>query len=375
MKRDFYKTHLGYVAAMLSAACLSLTACGGKTPAPENTPEPTKSAEVTNTPEPTVEPTIEPTVAPMATTAPTKAPTKVPTPTKAPEPLEDCIFNGNEEITMENIEILEKCPAELQKKNADVTYGEIVKTTYFANSIQKDKRVIILLPAGYTTEKKYPVLYVLHGIFGNETSMIGDGNSGFRILLGNMIAQGMAKDMIVVFPHMYSSATKADCTAIDEENTRAYDHFVVELAEDLMPFMEANYSVLTGKENTAVAGFSMGGRETLSIAFARPDLVGYACGISSAPGMVPGKDHFMDHPGMFTEDQIKFAAGEAPYLLMNCSGDKDSVVGKFPLSYHELMVKNGVSHVWWEIKGSDHGEPAISSGLYNFCKYVFQKEQ
>ena len=361
-------------AAAVFGTCISLCACGGKTePTAQNTPVPTKeaqdvtgaSAELTKVPEPTKE--AEP------TKEPTKAPTKAPTP--IPAPLENCIFNMNEENTMDNIEILELCPAELLKKNAEVTYGEIVKTSYFAKSINREKKLIVLLPAGYTPEKKYPVLYVLHGIFGNETSMIGDGNSGFRIMLGNMIAQGLAKDMIVVFPHMYSSATKPDCTGIDEENTKAYDHFVVELAEDLMPFMEENYSILTGRENTAIAGFSMGGRETLSITFARPDLVGYACGISSAPGMVPGKDHFMDHPGMFTEDQIKFASeAEAPYILFNCAGDKDSVVGKFPLSYHELMVKNGVSHVWWEIKGSDHGDPAISSGLYNFCKYVFTKE-
>ena len=267
------------------------------------------------------------------------------------------------------------CPEDLLVKNPKTTYGRLIHTTYYSKTCEKERGVNILLPAGYTEEKKYPVLYVLHGIFGDEYSMVGDGKSGIPVTIGNMINNGLAKEMIVVFPYMYASKTQDKCTAIDVENVLAYDNFVNDLAEDLMPFMAEHYSLAEGKENTAVAGFSMGGRETLSIAFARPDLVGYACGISSAPGMVPGKDHFMDHPGMFTEDQIKFAAGEAPYLLMNCSGDKDSVVGKFPLSYHELMVKNGVSHVWWEIKGSDHGEPAISSGLYNFCKYVFQKEQ
>ena len=60
---------------------------------------------------------------------------------------------------------------------------------------------------------------------------------------------------------------------------------------------------------------------------------------------------------------------------MICSGDKDSVVGKFPLSYHNILNANGVNHIWWEIPGSDHGDPAISSGLYNFCKSIFKTEQ
>lgn len=360
---------------VLFCACLCFGACnaGGEKPA-TNTPEPTK--EAVSTPEPTKEAvnTPEPTKEVTATPKATNTPKPTPEPTKAPEPLTNVTYNMKEEDMMRNVEILEKCPAELTKKDASVTYGEIVKTTYYAKTIEREKRVIILLPPNYTEEKKYPVMYVLHGVFGNETHMIGDGNSGIRIMLGNMIAQGMTKEMIVVFPHMYSSATQPDCTAIDHENMAAYDHFVKEeLPKDLMPFIEENYSIATGRENTAVAGFSMGGRETLSMVFEHPELVGYVCGISSAPGMVPGKDSFLDHKGMFTEDQIQFSSEEeVPYLLMCCSGDRDSVVGKFPLSYHELMEKNGVAHVWWEIKGSDHGEPAISSGLYNFCKYVFQ---
>lgn len=273
---------------------------------------------------------------------------------------------------MDKVEIEITMPSDLAKKRSDVGYGELTKKTYYSTTCEKDRKVNILLPDGYTTDKKYPVMYVLHGIFGTEDSMT---DSGTNIItpIGNMIADSIAKEMIVVFPYMYASKTQDACTAIDVPNTEAYDNFVNDLVDDLMPFMEENYSVATGRENTAVVGFSMGGREALAIGIAKPDLFGYVCGIAPAPGLVPGKDWAMEHPGTYTEDEAKFDK-IMPTMFMVCSGDKDSVVGTFPKSYHELFDKNEVTHLWYEIPGSDHGNPAIQSGIYNFCKYVFTAE-
>lgn len=263
------------------------------------------------------------------------------------------------------------CPTTYQVKKVDVEYGKIVRTSYYSTTCEKDRNVMVLLPDGYTEEKEYPVLYVLHGIFGNETSMLGDGNSGLRVTVGNLMAKGLAEDMILVFPYMYASKTKDACTAIDAENMAAYDNFINDLVTDLMPFMKETYSVAEGKENTAIIGFSMGGRESLAIGFARPDLFGYVGAIAPAPGLTPGQDWATVHPGQYAEEELVFTE-ESPYLLMICSGDKDSVVGTFPLSYHNILLTNQVDHIWWEIPGSDHGEPAITSGIYNFCKTIFK---
>ncbi len=281
---------------------------------------------------------------------------------------------GEESAPVEvNIEI--QCPTEYLVNSVKVNYGKIVKTSYYSTTCEKDRNVIVLLPDGYTEEKEYPVLYVLHGIFGDETSMIGDGNSGIRITVGNMIAKGAAEEMIVVFPYMYASKTQDVCTAIDLANTAAYDNFVNDLADDLMPFLKENYSVASGRENTAIIGFSMGGRESLAIGFMRPDLFGYVGAIAPAPGLTPGRDWAMAHPGQFEEEELVFAEDEEPpYVLMVCSGDADSVVGSFPKSYHNILLRNQVSHYWWEIPGSDHGDPAITSGIYNFCKVIFKAE-
>lgn len=274
---------------------------------------------------------------------------------------------GNTMLEKYQIEIF--CPEELAKRRGDVTYPEINKTSYYSTTCEKNRNVNIMLPANYSTDKKYPVMYVLHGIFGDENSM-----KDTSVAIRNTISGGLAQEMIVVYPYMYASKTQDVCTAIDEANSKAYDNFVNDLVNDLMPFMAENYSVAEGKENTAVVGFSMGGRESLAIGLQRPDLFGYVGAIAPAPGLVPGKDWAMQHPGQFEEKDVVFHE-EKPYVLMVCCGDSDKTVGQFPKSYHELFDKNGVEHVWWEIPGSDHGDPAITSGIYNFVKNIFKGQE
>ncbi|MCM1568615.1 MAG: alpha/beta hydrolase-fold protein [Roseburia sp.] len=258
------------------------------------------------------------------------------------------------------------CPEEYKEKSDEVEYSKLIKTSYYSATCEKERNVNILLPAGYTEEKKYPVLYVLHGIFGTENDMTFNSTT-----IANMIAKGAAREMIVVYPYMYASKTQDVCTAIDKENVDAYNNFVHDLADDLMPYMKENYSIAEGRENTGIVGFSMGGRESLAIGLQRQDLFGYVGAIAPAPGLVPGKDWAMEHEGQFAEEELVFHE-EKPLFLMICCGDSDKTVGEFPKSYHHIFEKNQVEHVWWEIPGSDHGNPAITSGIYNFCRNIFR---
>lgn len=265
------------------------------------------------------------------------------------------------------------CPAKYLEYSSKTQYGQLVQTTYHSETCGKDRPVNILLPAGYDpadATKKYPVCFFLHGIFGDQNTMVGSRESGSCVTVGNMIADGTAKEMLLVFPYMYASRTKDVCTAIDKENVEAYDNFVNDLRDDLMPFLKANYSVAEGRENTAVFGFSMGGRESLAIALQMQDQIGYVGAIAPAPGLVHGVDWAMEHVGQFQDEELRFDR-QKPLFFMICCGDSDKTVGQFPKSYHQIFEANGEEHLWWEIPGSDHGDPAISSGVYNFCKNIF----
>lgn len=359
-----------WILGLMCSTLLGLSACGKDA---VNATNPTQGADTASTP--MAEPTaiLEPTEAAEPTETPQPTATLAPTPTPAPVYAENAWFDFENGANMAEaaVTVEVKAPGAYLYKKGDIAYGEIITTKYYSTTCGREKNVIIALPAGYTEEKTYPVTYVLHGVGGSEKDMIGNGNSGARVIAANLAAKGEAEEMILVFPNMFSSASKEKFVAIDHENMAAYDNFVNDMANDLMPFMETNYSVATGRENTAVIGFSMGGRESLCLGFSRPDLFGYVGAIAPAPGLTPGKDMFLDHIGTFQEEELVFE-NESPELLMICSGDKDSVVGKFPLSYHNILIANEVNHIWWEIPGSDHGDPAISSGLYNFLKSIFK---
>lgn len=278
---------------------------------------------------------------------------------------EPIIESEQEEVSMEVTET--KCPNELGIKSADITYGTVEHITYQSKTTGLERGANILLPANYSAEKQYPVMYFLHGIFGDENTLISDGNNKIVEILGNLSAEGKAKEMIVVFPNMYATSDPNQKPAFNSEAVLPYDNFIHDLVNDLIPYIEANYSVLTDRDNRAILGFSMGGRETLFIGLSRPDLFGYIGAIAPAPGLTPGKDNMMEHVGQMQEEDVKFTDTEnLPNLLMVCCGSRDSVVGKFPVGYHELMEKNGVEHMWYEVPGADHDSNAIRSGLYNF---------
>lgn len=276
----------------------------------------------------------------------------------------------NEEYVL-NDEIEERCPAAFTMTRSDVKYGEFTHNTYYSETCGLERGYSILLPADYSEDKKYPVLYLLHGIFGDEYSFSNDPANKLKEIVGNFAADGLIDETIIVCPNMYASSDPDQKPAFDAEACLPYDNFINDLVNDLMPHIESEYSVLTGRENTYLAGFSMGGRETIFITLQRPELFGYVCAISSAPGIVPSHDNFMTHPGQIQESEMKFANGAiTPDIFIICCGTKDSVVGTFPKSYHDLLEANGADHIWYEINGADHDNNAIKSGIYNLFKQI-----
>ncbi len=275
-----------------------------------------------------------------------------------PEPGER-LYSTEEFTEMIASQVKNSEPNDSHMEKSGVQYGTIKKGSYYSSTCKREKPYMILLPANYDEDKTYPVLYVMHGYWEKETRMITEGNGQMytRQIIGNAIAEGEAKDMIVVFPYIYSSATQAECSGMDDANNAAYDNFINDLTKDLMPHIEENYSIKTGRENTAITGFSMGGRESLLIGMQRPDLFGYVGAICPAPGVT----------GTFN-----WSSDEMPYILFITAGSNDDVVYTTPSGYHDNFTKNGVPHVWHYVQGGAHGDNSIHPHLYNFVRAVFQ---
>ncbi|MBP3747008.1 MAG: hypothetical protein J6I47_06050 [Ruminococcus sp.] len=256
------------------------------------------------------------------------------------------------------------------ERKAGVDYGTLEKKTYFSKDAQRDKNLNILLPPGYDPNQTYPVLYVFHGIFGSEDSMT-DENMKIQTMLGNFVASGEAEKMIVVFPQMFTTSSDI-FPGFTNESSRAYDAIREDLENSIMPFMEENYPIKTGRENTAVTGFSMGGREALYVGVTRPQLYGYVGSVCAAPGIFPTVDGNMTHEGCMSPSEFGFGSGPSPYVLMLTCTRFDGTVGDAPESYHNALTANGAEHIWHQLTDGDHGGISVRAHMYNFLRYIFK---
>ena len=273
---------------------------------------------------------------------------------------------------MDNMTVDEFCPSESSETRSDVEYPSYEHVTYHSETTGSDRGFNILLPAGYKKSKKYPVVYVLHGIFGDENTLTNEPAYKFKEITTNLAIDGLAKDMIIVFPNMYATGDPSLQPGFTNEQVLPYDNFIYDLTGSLMPYIETHYSVLAGRENTAIAGFSMGGREALFIGFERPDLFAYCGAFAPAPGLTPMRDWAMEHKGQLSENELTFKGKEySPKLLMICGGTNDGTVGDTYKKYDEIMTRNGVKHICYDVTGAAHDYTVVNPGFYNFVRYIF----
>ena len=268
--------------------------------------------------------------------------------------------------------ITELPPAGYDQAREGVEYPAFRQYVYDSRTAGRKTPVNVLLPANYTEEKRYPVLYILHGFYDNQGWMARD-IVGLSRILTNLQLDGEAEEMIVVLPYIFCSSEKPFCTGMDLENCLAYDNFINDLTTDLMPFIEAHFSVAQGRENTAITGFSMGGRESLFIGFRLPERFGYIGAVCPAPGLtkIPGSPM---HPGQLTPAEMRFPEDLKPRVLLISSSKADGVVSSSPDSYRGILTDNGEPFLTHVLTATGHDHTSVKPHLYNFFRLLFGAE-
>lgn len=261
-------------------------------------------------------------------------------------------------------------PDGYDSKQEGVSYPGWKKYTYYSNTAGRDTDLYVMLPEGYSEDKKYPVLYLLHGFFGNSKSMT-ESVWNVSEILTNLQKSGDAKEMIVVSPYLYCSKDEPVAKKMDPKTCLGYDNFVNDLTADIMPFIEKNFSIAAGRENTAITGFSMGGRESLFIGITHPELFGYVGAACPAPGIVETQDKYMKHPGQLKPEQMKFD-GDKPYVLFISSSNSDPVVTTAPESYRKIFTDNGVEYLQHVLEKTGHDQTTVKPHLYNYFRMLFK---
>lgn len=246
----------------------------------------------------------------------------------------------------------------------DVDYGTLVTgVTYYSATAGAEKTFNILLPAGYDETKKYPVLYLLHGIDGGPQEW-----SAAPVLYGNLVADGQAPPALLVFVDMWTSDTDKNSVTSESERRKIFHRFAGDLENDLMPYIRSHYAAADGMTSTAILGLSTGGAEAVHDVVSIPGVFGYLGVLAPEADIFEGS--LLEAPVL---PSVAFDdKSQAPLYTFFCVGEKNeedrSNLGK----YEQEFDAAGVPYAECVIKGADHDASVWLEGFYNFAGRIFK---
>ncbi len=222
-------------------------------------------------------------------------------------------FGGPIELGPDDKQTFADPPEGIAARREDIPHGKLEMVEYESKTVGATRKMNVYTPPGYSKDKKYPVLYLLHGIGGDETEW--HRFAAPDRLLDNLIEDGKAVPMIVVMPN--GRAQKNDRAGGNAfESAPAFAVFERDLLDDVIPAIESRFSVHADREHRAVAGLSMGGGQSLNFGLAHLDTFAWIGGFSSAPN-TKGPEELVPDPAK-TREQLKL-------LWLSC-GNKDDLI-------------------------------------------------
>jgi enterochelin esterase-like enzyme len=237
--------------------------------------------------------------------------------------------------------------------------GKIDTITYESGTVGTHRRALIYTPPGFSKKKKYPVLYLLHGIGGDEKEWLNGGRP--QVILDNLSAENKIEPMIVVMPNGRAMKDdRAGGNIFDSAKVQAFATFERDLLNDLIPFIEKKYPVLTDREHRAIAGLSMGGGQSLNFGLGNLDKFAWVGGFSSAPNT--------KRPEELVPDP-ETAKSKLKLLWISC-GDNDGLI-RFSQRTHDYLYEKDVPHIYY-IEPGVHDFKVWKNGLYMFSQFLFK---
>jgi endo-1,4-beta-xylanase len=255
---------------------------------------------------------------------------------------------------------IKQAPEGFDTARDEIKKGKVEMVQYSSKAVGAERNVRIYTPAGYSSKTKYPVLYLLHGIGGDENEWYNGGVP--HIIFDNLIADGKMEPMVVVMPN--GRAMKDDRAVgniFEKDKVEAFANFEKDLMEDLIPFVEKKYSVFKDRENRAIAGLSMGGGQSLNFGLGNLDRFAWVGGFSSAPNTKLPKE-LMPEPAK--------AAQMLKLLYISC-GDKDGLINVSQRT-HDYLKENSVAHLYRVIPDGYHDFKVWKDDLYQYVQMLFK---
>lgn len=154
----------------------------------------------------------------------------------------------------------------------DVPHGKVSYRYYHSKTVNLERPMCVYTPAGYNPagKEKLPVLYLIHGMTDTYETWFKVGR--VNLIMDNLIAQGLAERMIIVMPYANPYPEIAASGRFVEQDIMGTDVFCSEIINEVIPYIEENYNVKKGAKNRAIAGFSLGGRQSLACGLGNLDM-------------------------------------------------------------------------------------------------------
>jgi enterochelin esterase-like enzyme len=247
-------------------------------------------------------------------------------------------------------------PKGFNAKRDGIPHGKLEMIEYDSKTVGTRRKMQVYTPPGYSKDQKYPVLYLLHGIGGDETEW--ERFATPDVLMDNLLADSKTVPMILVLPN-----GRAEVNDHPKDNAyghaAAFSNFEGDLLNDVIPAIESRYSVLSDREHRGLAGLSMGGGQSLDFGLAHLDKFAWIGGFSSAPNTKP--------PAALLPDPAS-AKQQLKLLWLSC-GNKDGLIG-ISQGVHQYLKEHDIPHVW-NVDSNAHDPTEWRNNLYYFLQHVF----
>ena len=256
-------------------------------------------------------------------------------------------------------EIVKHAPPGFDSLRANIPHGKVDTISYESKTVGTNRRAIIYTPPGFSKKGKYPVLYLLHGIGGDEKEWLNGGKP--QVILDNLYAENKIEPMIVVMPNGRAMKDdRAGGNVFDSAKVQAFTTFEKDLLNDLIPYIEKNFPVRTDREHRAIAGLSMGGGQSLNFGLGNLDKFAWVGGFSSAPNT--------KRPEELVPDP-EIAKQKLKLLWISC-GDSDRLI-TFSKRTHDYLFEKNIPHIYY-IEPGVHDFKVWKNGLYMFSQFLFK---
>ena len=262
-------------------------------------------------------------------------------------------------LAEDDVRLFPEPPADYRELPGGELRGRLESFEYDSAVTGTRRKAQVYLPPGYSSDTRYPVLYLLHGIGGDEREWTGMVKA--HAVLDNLIAAGKAAPMVVVLPN--GRALPDDSipeNPFAPEKAAGFARFERDLLDHLIPAIEAKYSTHRDREHRAIAGLSMGGGQALNFGLGHLDTFAWVGAFSAAPNTKP--------PAEIVPDPAA-ARAQLRFLYISC-GNKDGLINVSQRT-HRYLKEQDVPHLW-NVDDHGHDGETWGSNLYHFAQRIFR---